>query len=285
MPEIIEVYKFAKFIEKFVGLKLSLTIHSGRYKTHGAFDNLDKIQTKLLSVKTKGKMTYMSFGDYYLVVTLGLTGGWVSKKDGKFYHPLATNSEINSGYAGMNSEYFKRVEKHIHVEFNFGVPEVLYFYDILNYGTMSVYNEEQMNKKLNSIGTDIITVSEADFLQMYRKKKNIDKEIAIVMMDQKTVSGIGNYLKSDILYLSSISPFRLTKNLTDDELLTICRNAKSYVLEELGLQSKTSKTSNRPIDFGREFFVYQQSTDIHGNEVTSTKQKDRTTFWVKAIQK
>lgn len=283
MPEIIEVYRFASYISQFVGCKLNnIQILGGRYQKHGSFGEEILFSKVLMSVQTKGKMMYMKFSEsstsssVYLVVTLGLSGGWYGQTaDNRRIHPL-----LNSSYTSTNT-YFEKVKPNIFFDFQTTSGLGLYFYDTLSYGTMTILDESKMNIKLKSIGTDIIGCTEEEFVTTYKKKKNMAKEIAVVMMDQKNISGIGNYLKSDILYLSSISPFRLTKDLSDYEIKRIYQNAKGYVLTELGLLRNGFKL---PQEYGREFFIYHQKTDINGYLVKSKKQKDRTTFYVEEIQ-
>ena len=80
------------------------------------------------------------------------------------------------------------------------------------------YNE--LTNKLNKIGPDIMEQS-TDlelFKNQIKKRNNLDKSIGLVIMDQKIISGIGNYLRADILYLSKINPFRKVKKLNNYEI-------------------------------------------------------------------
>jgi formamidopyrimidine-DNA glycosylase len=104
------------------------------------------------------------------------------------------------------------------------------------------------------------------------KKKNLTKSIGNVIMDQKTISGIGNYLRSDILYMSKINPFRKVESLTDNEIKRIYTNSKiitwgDYDIlkgKKLGIIKKSTKL---PSDYNRLFFVYDYDDDIKGNKV------------------
>ena len=49
-------------------------------------------------------------------------------------------------------------------------------------------------------------------------RKYDKKYLVWAMMEQKIISGIGNYLKSEILYQSRISPHVLIHDLPDDKL-------------------------------------------------------------------
>lgn len=48
------------------------------------------------------------------------------------------------------------------------------------------------------------------FLQRLNRPDNLDKEIGPVLLDQTVVAGLGNYLKSDILFECRINPWTLS---------------------------------------------------------------------------
>jgi formamidopyrimidine-DNA glycosylase len=64
------------------------------------------------------------------------------------------------------------------------------------------------------------------FKEQLLKTRNLHKEIGIVLMNQKVISGIGNYLRADILYMSKICPFRKVNKLSDIEIEVIFKNSK-----------------------------------------------------------
>ena len=49
-------------------------------------------------------------------------------------------------------------------------------------------------------------------------------------MDQKHVSGVGNYIKSESLYISKISPHRKLKDTNEDELKSLFNAIKKLLL-------------------------------------------------------
>ena len=57
-----------------------------------------------------------------------------------------------------------------------------------------------------------------NFEKIIKNKRVSEKTLPEVLMNQKKISGVGNYLKSEILYASKISPYRLIKDLTDSEI-------------------------------------------------------------------
>ena len=105
-----------------------------------------------------------------------------------------------------------------------------------------------------------------------KKKNNLDKCIGLVMINQKIISGIGNYLRADILYLSKINPFRKIRKLNNDEIEILFNNCKiltwcNYDIKQAIRLNIYNKKIKLPSDYNRLFFIYNQNEDIYGNKV------------------
>ena len=301
MPEINEVRKYADFLIKKLKNKniIEINILNGRYKKHKPFDKykelVGQLPIKLIDVKTKGKFLYIILeNNYYIFSTLGLSGGWAykSNQSNKFEHPLESSYIDKKETEG----YLKTALAHLNIEFKTDFGSV-YFYDTLSFGTMKVItNNSDLEKKLKELGPDIMEQDTTFdlFVEKIIKKTNLQKEIGVVLMNQKIVSGIGNYLRADILWLSKISPFRKVVNLEKSELKEIFFNSKlltwgEYDREkaiELGIIKKSDKI---PSDYGRNFFVYNEEEDIYHNKVKKEElyegSQKRFIYWVPEIQK
>jgi formamidopyrimidine-DNA glycosylase len=306
MPEINEIRKYADFIKEKIKKNkiLEIKILNGRYKTHGPFQKYNDIKKelplKLLDVKTKGKFLYFVFeNNFYLFSTLGLSGGWCYLKKGASKYTFSKTEEEGLYFDDSNhndSVYIKNALKHLNVEFRTSKGS-LYYYDVLSFGSLKVIEgEEELNKKLKTIGPDIMepdTTLEI-FKNQILKTRNLHKEIGIVIMNQKIISGIGNYLRADILYLSKISPFRKVNKLTDKELEAIYKNAKvltwgDYDIEMAKKLKIVSKETKFPRDYDRMFFVYNYDEDIHGHKIIKKElyegSQKRFIYYVPTIQK
>jgi formamidopyrimidine-DNA glycosylase len=299
MPEIIEVKKYSDFIKKYLFNKLlkNIIIKKGRYKNHGPFnyylDFLKLLPSKLISINTKGKFMYLTFdNNIHIGFTLGLSGGW-------FYKPKKSNIMIH----GLDTKkfdiklvkrYYKNALNHINVIFKFDVG-TLYFYDQLSYGTIKIFlSDKELNEKLKSIGCDILQSDFSTFYKQITKKSNIEKPIGNVLMNQKIISGIGNYIRADSLWLSKISPFRLVKNLNKNEIKKIFHNLLIVTWADynynkaikLGIIKKSDKIAKH---LNREFLVYNRLKDPYGREIEKEKLYEgsqiRYIYWVPGYQK
>ncbi len=284
MPEIKEIRKFADFISQKIKNKeiFEIKILNGRYKTHGPFVNFDLIKRslpiKVKDVKTKGKFLYIELeNELYLFSTMGLSGGWCYLKkgmNGNFEdYEFSKNFEDYAKFLPESklNMYTKNALNHLNVEFKTNQGS-LYYFDVLSFGSMKVVKgRENLEKKLNEIGPDIMekeTTFEL-FQSQIKKPKNLGREIGLVLMDQKVISGIGNYLRSDILYISKISPFRKIKDIEDKELKKIYDNSKILTWGDYDKKKIADIKINikLPSDYNRIFYIYNQPDDIYGNKV------------------
>jgi DNA-formamidopyrimidine glycosylase len=278
MPEVIEVRMFRDFIDRhFVGKTCEdIKILAGRYKDHGPWEDYKKFKSKLparvVSVNNKGKFLWITFDNgFHLVNTTGLYGGWVYiSASNRIYFPTLWDYRATEQTDG----YRAAALKHKNISFLCGDGAVLYYYDQLSFGTMKLYNDDELAKRLDKIGPDIMENDSNPilFAEELSKPKHQEKAIGVALLDQQIVSGIGNYLRADTLWMSRISPFRKVKDLTKAEIKKIWISARSlswskYNYKE-GLRRKVYLESQKfPFHYDRDFFVYMEDKDVEGNPV------------------
>ena len=274
MPEGPEVKKTVDYLKSAFKNNESIKdieIVSGRYakeKPFAGFNDMKiELPLKVSKVSCKGKFIYFFFDDMTsLWSTLGMSGAWQS-------YPT----------------------KHTRVIITTSEDQKVYYNDIRNFGTLKyVTSVTELTTKLSSLGPDIL--GEFDSFENFRSEfvkgiiKKPKKTIAENLMNQSLVSGVGNYLKAEILYHAEVSPHRTVSSLTDTELHALALFSqliakKSY--ENGGATISTYRNSNGEKGlYSRRFAVYNQKYDLEGNEVIKETTKDkRTTHWVPSIQK
>jgi formamidopyrimidine-DNA glycosylase len=296
MPEVVEVKAYADLLRTKLKGKtiLEINILKGRYVKHGSFDEkkdlFKNLPIKVLDVHSKGKLIYICFeNDLYLLSTLGLSGGWVSYENKFKSYRLP---KLIGSYKNYNE--YSDINSHLNVEFKIKGGSI-YFFDMLSFGTLKVIKSKiDLDKKLSQLGPDIMDITttvEVFSNQIMSKPK---QKIGILLLNQKIISGIGNYLRADVLWLSKVSPFRKVKDLTMPEIKDIYHNAllltwgvynrkKAIKLKIISIRDKL------PSAYDRDFFVYNQATDIDDNpvkkeELYESSQK-RFIYWVPKVQK
>ena len=276
MPEIIEVKKYCDFIKKYIKNEeiTRIKILKGRYKKHQKFKGYNIIQQalplRLLEINSKGKFIYMIFeNDIILFCTLGLSGGWV-------YQPLNEKFIFPNMVEFLNMKdiknYHNKSLDHLNIEFTTNKGS-LYFFDTLSFGTINIVNNKiKLDKKLSNIGPDIMDINTNIDIFASRIKKNSNKIIGLLLLNQKIISGIGNYLRADVLWMSKISPFRLVESLSNKEIKSIYDSIRALTWGKYNynkaIKLNIIKDNIKLPDFyKRDFFVYYEESDIYGNIV------------------
>lgn len=125
----------------------------------------------------------------------------------------------------------------------------LAFYDVRKFGITQLLKEGELGP-LEKLGLEPSEIKDASYL--YDKIKNSNKTIKELLLDQSIIAGIGNIYDSEILFKSSISPFREGKTITLNECETIIKNSQEILDKAI-------------INNGSTIRSYQASQKVHGS--------------------
>ncbi len=125
----------------------------------------------------------------------------------------------------------------------------LAFYDVRKFGITQLLKEGELGP-LEKLGLEPSEIKDASYL--YDKIKNSNKTIKELLLDQTIIAGIGNIYDSEILFKSSISPFREGKTITLNECETIIQNSQEILDKAI-------------INNGSTIRSYQASQKVHGS--------------------
>ena len=268
MPEGPECHLAAEMLNKYFQNTIitNIDFSGGRYLKHGIPKGLentsDLIKNKMLIEKIycKGKLIIWKFkNNSYLLNTLGMSGRWT----------------------------FKKV-KHCDVCFTFTLNDntnsecKIWFKDQRHFGTFKLVNQSEFSKKIKSIGYDVLESTESD--EFLTKEKWDDlclqygyMNLSNFLMDQTKISGIGNYLRSEIMYEAEINPFSYIIDLSETEI----NNLYKYIISITADSYYTQKFDNCNYNFK----VYMRPVDINGYEVLRCKDSNnRMIHYVKEVQ-
>jgi DNA-formamidopyrimidine glycosylase len=190
----------------------------------------------------------------------------------------------------MEGKWTWQVGKHSGLWLELTDERKIYFDDARHFGTLEIFlTQELFLDRMGEIGPDLLVddISDEEWLKKIRNKRLSRKKIGVYLMEQKYFSGIGNYLRAEILYAAKISPHRLLSTLTEFESLLIFHEARRLLRESYEAQGASLATYTSPYGGKGSFrvLVYAQSQDPQGNPVVAEDIGDkRTTHWVPAIQ-
>ena len=266
MPESPEVRKITEALAADISGQVlsSVKIVSGRYskKKPSDWDVLESsLPLKVVGAGVHGKFCYwLCTNEIYIYSTLGLTGTWSTSES-----------------------------KQTRLMFELQSGTKIYFNDQRNFGTIKiVVGKQNLINKLKSLGPDLLAedVSDQIFIERIRTKPNWG--ITKVLMDQSIVAGVGNYIKSESLWLAKISPHRKGSSISDGELAILNRSIKTVMHEAYNNDGNTVNAYpgyNSETSLGRNYLVYSQTHDPDGLEIIKEQTDDkRSTYWVPEVQ-
>lgn len=179
----------------------------------------------------------------------------------------------------------------------------IYFDDARHQGFFEFYydkEELELEKFGKKLGEDLLdaALNNIDLLPLWKKKIAIESnnkrrrvvmEIRNFLKDQKYFSGIGNYLRAEILYEAKVSPFRDIKTLTEQEIEMLYMKSMEIMKNSYLCHGLTISDYEDPEGFKGTYpvKVYQQKTDPYGNSVEAFDKstKNQTMHWVPSVQR
>lgn len=214
--------------------------------------------TKVVDIKSKGKTIYFEFdNEKFAINHLMLHGGWVVNLEPEKYRFSITTVD----------------------------GDILYFISRDGLSKFEIVSEDELKKRLSKLGPDLMetaigdeTISEDEFVNL--AKNHYKMLIGSFLMNQKYISGIGAYLRSDILNHAGINPFRKIGTLENSELKKIY-NSIIFTLKNVYEQGGTSKY-NKELGLGEtgyDFRIYNKEFDPDGNEVIKEGIGGRYVYW------
>lgn len=198
----------------------------------------------------------------------------------------------------MEGKYFFKAEdevrnKHEHVVFSLDDGTELRYMDVRKFGKMHLIVKDEIKEKgpLIEMGLE---PWDKNLTVQYLREKYAKKRLPIktVLLDQSIIVGIGNIYADEILFLSSINPLVLAKDLNDKNLSDIIENTKE-VLEKAIKKGGTTIRSYTSVDgvhglFQQELYVHSQldkPCKSCGTSIVKIKVGGRGTYYCPKCQK
>lgn len=168
---------------------------------HFAFESLKKHQAelegkKVENVEARGKAILMFFeGDRVMYSHNQLYGKWMLRENGE---QPDTNRKLRVA-----------IHNDVHSAYLYSASQI----EMLNRQEVS---EHSYIKKL---GPDVLhpETSYETILGQYRDDAFQNRKLTTLLLDQRFVSGIGNYLRSEIMFYAGVDPYKKLRGYSADE--------------------------------------------------------------------
>jgi endonuclease-8 len=166
-------------------------------------------------VIAEGKNLVMDFsGDLHLRTHMRMNGTWHIYRPGERWRKRHADMRIV-------------LETAVWIAVAFNVP-VAEFHD-----ARSLERQEDLLRIGPDFAAEHFDLDEA----LRRIRERPAGEIADILLNQRVVAGIGNEFKSEVLFLTRVSPFARVADLTDDQLLRILRTMRKLMLANVNKRS------------------------------------------------
>jgi formamidopyrimidine-DNA glycosylase len=230
----------------------------------------DDFVGNILNINSNGKLFWLfvkgNNKNYYIHIHFGLTG-WIYLK-----------STDNTRYViNLVDENNKNIN--------------LYIDDKINLSSIKILNENEHSQTINKLGVDIFSSNFTSelFLQKIKSKNTL---LASFLLNQHIFSGIGNYIKNEVLYLSKLNVKIKTNQLTNNQINILYHSILfvSYSVLMSLLKSSNINTDitnnyfdkfiNKPINLNvpYEYVIYKKKITSDGIKVNKIKIAGRDTY-------
>lgn len=219
--------------------------------------NVDRVGRTVVGVRARGKHLLMDFDDGRILHShLRMKGRWSVIR--RWTSPIGRSSVVLQ----LGSSMVLGVD--------LAIAELL--------------RKESASPLLSRLGPDLLGES-FDVDETIRRVRSVGElPIAVVLMRQGVVSGIGNVYKSELLFLARIAPTRPSTDVDEVALRELFANARKLMKRNLG--TGYMRTTRKRYGEGR-LWVYGRSNElcrVCGEPIRRIVQEGRSTYFCPSCQ-
>ena len=232
MPELPEVEITKKTLQKYVQdqyiTDVKIKNYNLRYKINKNFrKNVIKKKIKKITRRSKYLIFHLSDKTFF-IIHLGMTGRILVGKN---------NTLLDTSFYSSNSS----IDKHNHLYFFFK-KYVMIYNDTRRFGFIKFYSEEELLKSSHLIHLGVEPLSKSlNFCYFKERIKGFKKSIKNTLMDQSFICGLGNIYVNEALFISKISPGRMSFKIKDNEIILLIKSIKTILKKSIVFGGSTIK--------------------------------------------
>ena len=191
------------------------------------------------------------------------------------------NKLVFNLHLGMTGGWIERNIKHCHFMVS-DKKKSLFFIDVRKFGNMRIFKQEEIQQLYNSnfdpLNTSYNFMKHIQFLE--EKVKN-EKTICKILMDQKLFPGVGNYIKSEVLFASQIHPEEKWGNISTKKRKTLIKIMKKIMHQSLKSGGAELKDFKNPFHKSKfKLKIYGQQYTPGKNIIKSILTSDNRKSWI-----
>ena len=232
MPELPEVEITKKTLQKYVQdqyiTDVKIKNYNLRYKINKNFrKNVIKKKIKKITRRSKYLIFHLSDKTFF-IIHLGMTGRILVGKN---------NTLLDTSFYSSNSS----INKHNHLYFFFK-KYVMIYNDTRRFGFIKFYTEQELLKSSHFIHLGVEPLSKSLNFRYFKERiKGFKKSIKNTLMDQSFICGLGNIYVNEALFISKISPGRMSFKIKDNEIILLIKSIKKILKKSIVFGGSTIK--------------------------------------------
>jgi endonuclease-8 len=211
MPEGDTIYRAARALEKALGSKVVTAFETGLAKLASVNDDTPLVGRTVEKVEARGKWCLIFFsGDLILVTHMLMSGTWHIYRTGeKWWQPK------NRMRAAITCDDYQAVA------FNVPIAEF--------HTARSLERKSQLQRLgLDVLGDEFSIEAGVRALRKYGDSHPAH-EIAVVLLNQRVLAGLGNVYKSEVAFAAGVNPFRQMSTITERDMIAMIEASHKYM--------------------------------------------------------
>jgi endonuclease VIII len=278
MPEGDTIYRAARALQKALGGKVVTGFETGLAKLGRVNDDAPLAGRVVEKVESRGKWCLIFFsGDLILVTHMLMSGSWHLYRTGERWRMRRDSMRIVIRTADWEA-----------VGFNVPVAEF--------HTARSLERSSQVSKLGPDVLSDEFTVEGGVARLAVYAAENPEAEIAVVLLNQRVLAGLGNVYKSEVAFAAGVNPFRAMRTITLREMEAMVDVAQRYMKANVAdgkgegiVTYSGNRRTTRAMDREERLWVYRrqgQECRRCGAAVMMRKQgaQARSTYWCPECQ-
>jgi endonuclease VIII len=211
VPEGDTIYRAARTLQKAIGGKVVTAFDTGLATLASVNDNTPIVGRTVEHVEARGKWCLIFFsGDLILVTHMLMSGSWHVYRTGEKWWMGRSHMRV----AITCGEYQA-------VAFNVPIAEF--------HTARSLERSSQVPKLGPDILADEFSVESGVHALRERAASHPQDEIAIALLNQRVMAGLGNVYKSEVAFAAGVNPFRQMRTITEREMEAMVEAAHKYM--------------------------------------------------------
>ena len=211
MPEGDTIYRAARALQKAIGGKVVTAFETGLAKLASVDDNTPIVGRTVERVEARGKWCLIYFsGDLILVTHMLMSGSWHIYRTGEKWWMGRNRMRVAITCGNFQA-----------VAFNVPVAEF--------HTARSLERSSQVPKLGVDVLSDEYSVEAGVRAMREYGAANPDAEIAVVLLNQRVLAGLGNVYKSEVAFAAGVNPFRRMSTITAREMEVMAEFAQKYM--------------------------------------------------------